>query len=316
MNRRSSLMGGLAMGCAGCITCLMLVGIVVLTRAIKNSPDAEFRRHNTAGNDYYSEHAFKRAVAEYSEMIRVQPARDDGYLLRAMAYAKLGSWDKAIADNTTVISMNTIPKVIEDAHYNRGLDYKSKGDCRKAAADFTEVIKLNPMNVNAMINRAECYRITGDFRTSVKDIDSAMRLAAPTTSDYMIRGLDYLNLNQAAEASSDFEHATQRNPGDAFGWCDLGWSNYLMNRLDKAIVCGKRSVAISPTFPMLRFNLGLYYSVQNDWGSAEPQYRAGIAHGNKTDNASAARDIEKAIRQHPDAAATLSRAATLLKEAK
>ena len=57
------------------------------------------------------------------------------------AYAKKGDYDKAIADYTEAIRLD--PKNAE-AYCNRGHAYEEKGDYDKAIADCTEAIRLDP----------------------------------------------------------------------------------------------------------------------------------------------------------------------------
>ena len=55
---------------------------------------------------------------------------------RGISYAKKGDYDKAIADYTEAIRLD--PKDAA-AYYNRGTSYAHKGDYDKAIADYTEI---------------------------------------------------------------------------------------------------------------------------------------------------------------------------------
>ena len=65
-----------------------------------------------------------------------------------------GDYDKAIADFTEAIRLN--PKIAK-AYNNRGLAYENKGDYDKAIADCTEAIRLDPKFAEAYHNRGAAY---------------------------------------------------------------------------------------------------------------------------------------------------------------
>ena len=72
----------------------------------------------------------------------------------AALFEKKGDHDKAIADFTEAIRLN--PKLAQ-AYYNRGMIYRKKGDHDKAIADFTEAIRLNPKDATPYISRGIAY---------------------------------------------------------------------------------------------------------------------------------------------------------------
>ncbi len=84
---------------------------------------------------------FDRAIAEYSEAIRLDPTNAKAFFGRGVAYAKKGDLDRAISNYTEVIRLEPWNAL---AFANRGNDYFKKGDFDRAIADFNEAIQLEP----------------------------------------------------------------------------------------------------------------------------------------------------------------------------
>ena len=80
---------------------------------------------NNRGNAYHGKGDRDRAIADYSEAIRVDPKHPTSYNYRGNSYFEKGNYDSAIADYTEAIRLN--PKYAT-AHHNRGLGYYRKGD--------------------------------------------------------------------------------------------------------------------------------------------------------------------------------------------
>jgi tetratricopeptide (TPR) repeat protein len=80
------------------------------------------------------------------------------YNNRGVAWAGKGEFDKAIADYTEAIRLD--PKYAA-AFYNRGMAWDDKGDNDKAIADYTEAIRLDPKLAAAYNNRGMAWEGRG-----------------------------------------------------------------------------------------------------------------------------------------------------------
>ena len=74
----------------------------------------------------------------------------DAYYNRGVAYSDKGDTDRAIADFTEAIRLD--PKYA-NAYVNRGVAYGDKGENDRAIADYTEAIRLDPKFAHAYCNR-------------------------------------------------------------------------------------------------------------------------------------------------------------------
>jgi tetratricopeptide (TPR) repeat protein len=70
----------------------------------------------------------------------------NAYYSRGVAHYNKGDNDRAIADFSQAIKLN--PKNVQ-AYVARGDVYSKKGDDDRAIADFTQAIQLDPKNANA-----------------------------------------------------------------------------------------------------------------------------------------------------------------------
>ena len=149
---------------------------------------------------------YDKAIADYTEAIRLNPKLAEAYYSRGFAYGKKGDYDKAIADYTEAIRLD--PKYAE-AYYNRGVAYATRatttrrlpttprpsgwtrnmprriatgalptgeGRYDKAIADYTEAIRLNPEYADGVLQPGHRLQEKGDEDKAEADFDQAKRL--------------------------------------------------------------------------------------------------------------------------------------------
>ena len=97
--------------------------------------------YSNRGLAYYEKGDLDRAIADYSEAIRLDPKYAYAYNNRGNAYYDKGDHDRAIADYSEAIRLD--PKYAQ-AYFNRGVAYLYAGRLPKALADLGQSSALNP----------------------------------------------------------------------------------------------------------------------------------------------------------------------------
>ena len=145
--------------------------------------------HIVQGNLLVGQGQYDRAVAEYTEAIRIEPRSALAYMGRGVARAKAGQVKQAIADQTEAIR---IEPGLAAAFRNRGRDHWTRGAVKSALADFTEAIRLEPQDAGAYCDRATVYNRLGRFALAIADANEGVRLAPEFHLGHSARGFGFL----------------------------------------------------------------------------------------------------------------------------
>jgi len=100
---------------------------------------------------FASDQIGRRAIADYTEAIRLDPKDASAFNSRGIAYYDKGQSDRAIKDYDKAIELS--PRYAT-AFTGRGAAYAGKGQYDRAIADFDEAIRLTPNYKSAIENRA------------------------------------------------------------------------------------------------------------------------------------------------------------------
>ena len=236
----------------------------MLDRANTDSEKADTYHHQAYA--YAMTGELDKAVADYSEAIRLDPKDARLYHGRAYVYARQGQLDKTIADCTEAIRLD--PK-LAPPYGNRGEAYVRKGELNKAIADFSELIRLAPTDVNAYLYRGIARGSMGDYDTAIADYTEAIRLDPQNVAAYCNRGDAYEKKGDWDKAIADAAEAIRLNPQLAQAYCNRGTAHLKKGDLDKALADLNEALGIDPTLGEAYYYRAAAFSKKGDNAKAE-----------------------------------------------
>jgi tetratricopeptide (TPR) repeat protein len=146
---------------------------------------------------------YNKAIADYTQAIKLDPTFAPAYRDRGVAYSYLGDYEKALADFNQALRLNPNDPA---TYRERGNVYGFQDDDTRALADYNRAINVNPNYASAYINRGNVYSRQGNVDMAIEDYTHAIRLNPNELLAYNERGMSYLyNLNPYKKMSkSDY----------------------------------------------------------------------------------------------------------------
>ena len=148
---------------------------------IFNSAAEKAAEHNKHGNEFVNAGDWEKAIAEYSEAIKLDSNNAQYYHNRGYCYTKLNSWDKAIADFKEAIRLDPNDAdsafVLALSQGNLGAEFRKNGKWEEAITCYSEAIRLkHPSCGKCFNNRGLCYFNLKNLDKAIADFTEAVRL--------------------------------------------------------------------------------------------------------------------------------------------
>jgi clan AA aspartic protease (TIGR02281 family) len=200
------------------------------------------------------------------------------YRSRGNAYYDKSDYDRAIADFSEAMKLDpdiALPSFAL-AYNRRGLAYVEKKDYDLAIADYGEAIKLDASSAEVYKNRGSAYNIKRDYDLAIADFDQALTLDPSYALAYNSRGVAYFGKNDTDRAIADYSEALKRNPNYAIAYNNRGNAYFKKNDYDRAISDYSEAVRSNPNFAIAYNDRGFAYSRKNDLDRAIADYNEAI----------------------------------------
>jgi tetratricopeptide (TPR) repeat protein len=242
--------------------------IADFTQAIRLDPD-NAEGYLERGIAYDSKGDYDRAIADYNQAIRLNPDYYTAYNNRGDAYGGKGDYDRAIADYNQVIRLNPD---IDAAFNNRGLVYKNKGDYDMAIADYTQAIRINPYYAIGFNNRGLAYYDKGDFDMAIADFTQAIRLDPDNAQAYKNRGDAYIGKRDYDRAITDLNQAIRLDPDNAIALNSRAIAYNYKGDYDRAITDYTQVIRLDPDYVYAYLRRGVAYAFKKDYALARADW--------------------------------------------
>ena len=160
------------------------------------------------GQEFFNARNWDRAIEEYTRAISINPSYAEAYNQRGRAYDNKREFDQALADWTAAHRLN--PN--EPAYVgNIGTYYVNIGDYERGIAQHSEAIRISPDAIRYS-NRADAFRLFGDFDKAIEDATIAIRLDQNDEFAFRIRGRAHLGKRDYIRALNDLNESIRINP--------------------------------------------------------------------------------------------------------
>jgi tetratricopeptide (TPR) repeat protein len=130
--------------------------------------------HFGRGCAWYWKNDYTKAIADFDEVIRLDPQYVKAYVYRASAWYRKTEYDKAIRDYTEAIRLDP---TLAGVYVERGDARRDKGEWAEAAADYAEAIGRGSNLANAYDGRAWIWAACPDakHRDGKRAVESATK---------------------------------------------------------------------------------------------------------------------------------------------
>jgi formylglycine-generating enzyme required for sulfatase activity/Tfp pilus assembly protein PilF len=263
------------------------------------------------GNAYYSTGDHDRAIADYSEAIKLDGKNAAGYANRALAYQGKGDYDHALSDYNQAISLNSNNAL---AFSHRASLFSAKGEYDRAVADLSKAITLDPKNIFTYQLRCFVYLNRKDYDHAIADCNEAIRLDPNSDYSLSLRGFVYASRGSFDLAFADCAKAIKLNQKSSAGYNCRGRVHHMKKEFDSAFANYSEAIKLDATNASaylyrgeLNYYGGSYARAIEDFNEAirlDPKYFQAYNDRGKTylrrgDNNSAIADFSQAIQLNP-----------------
>ncbi len=132
------------------------------------------------------------------------------YVWRGITYIRFrGEWDRAIADFTEALRLGSKDP---GAYAGRAAAYIRKGDFERALPDLNEGVRLDPRHVGIRSVFGYFYNKKGDYEHAMAEVTESLRLAPQYPYAFNTRGEIYENKGEYVHALADFRTALAADP--------------------------------------------------------------------------------------------------------
>jgi tetratricopeptide (TPR) repeat protein len=242
------------------------------SESIRINPKFSAPYHNRASL-LKDKQQYDRAIADYDEAINLDPKYAPSFNGRADAWEIKGEHDRAIADYSHAIGLD--PKY-DVAYSARGDAWNSKGDYDRAVADYSEAIRLDPKFNGYYANRGNAWVSKGDFDRAIADFNQAIRLDQKDARPYNNRADVWRSRGEPDRAITDANEAIRLQPKVADYHATLAAAYHEKGDFGRAIAAYEETLRLDPKSAVAYGNRGVLWQDLGEFDHAIADFNEAI----------------------------------------
>ncbi|MBD2563125.1 MULTISPECIES: serine protease [Nostoc] len=187
--------------------------------------------------------SYNRAIEANSEWGKSSVA--DVYFSRANLYSDSGDYRRAIADYNQVLRLN--PKNAS-AYALRGLNHQRRGDNQAAIKDFNSAVQIDPNNAVAYFARGISYHFQGDYQGALAAYEKATVQDAKLIAAVNNLGLIKYELQDIEGAIRQFQASIKIDSKSAEPQLALATALYVKGDREQALELAQAALRLDKRF--------------------------------------------------------------------
>lgn len=147
-------------------------------------------------------------------------------------------------------------------------------DIERAKNHFRYILSIQPKDPETLVDLANTYALTGDFKTAIKYINDALRIDKYYRDGYVLKGSIYKNIGNDDLALSSYQTALQIDPDYFIGQLNTGWLLTSMEKHKLALEYYQNAVDLKPKNMNALYGVAKSLQDMGKYDEALEHYRA------------------------------------------
>jgi protein O-mannosyl-transferase len=209
--------------------------------------------HNLLGCALRETGNCNKAIGEFNEAIRLDPAYCEAYSNLGDCLLQVGRVDEAMEQLRRALQLNP---GYPEAHNNLGTVLQRVGRLAEAREHFEEALRLKPSYPDACYNLGMNLEEAGRYDEAIRQFERALRLRPDFAQAQFDLGTALQRSGRLAEAREHYEQALRIRPDYAEAHNNLGINLGEAGKYDEAIHEFKQALRLKPDFAEAHYDLG------------------------------------------------------------
>lgn len=146
-------------------------------------------------------------------------------------------------------------------------------DIERAQRHYKYILSVNKNDPATMVELANTFSLTGDFKTAIKYINDALRIDKEFRDAYVLKGSIYKTVDKKDLALSSYQTAVQLDPDYFIGHLNTGWLLTDMGKHKLALEYYENAKELRPENLNAQYGIAKSYQDMEQFDRALAEYR-------------------------------------------